>query len=157
MRFLFASLLAFLIAAPSHAQSTSIDVPAGAKLLLTARGSGLQVYGCTNGQWTLNYPDATLLDAQSKLLGWHTAGPTWKLQDGSEVKGKMIASHPASDGTSIPELLLAAVPGSGKGRFADVAYIRRTETHAGAAPKQPCTGGTLPVVYGATYSFYTAK
>lgn len=157
MRILAASLLALAFSATTFSQSTSIDVPEGAKLLLTAKGTGLQVYGCTNGQWTLDYPDATLLDAQSKVIGWHTAGPTWKLQDGSEVKGKMIASHPAADGTSIPELLVAAVPGSGKGRFADVAYIRRTETHGGSAPKQPCTSGKLPVVYGATYSFYTAK
>ena len=136
--------------------SQSIDVPAGAHLLLEAKGDGAQVYGCTNGHWVLTAPEAKLLDAQGSTIGTHIAGPTWRLTDGSEVKGKMIASQPAPDGVSIPWLLLGAVEGSGKGRFAAVAYVRRTETHVGEAPKEASTEGKLSVPYTAVYSFYTA-
>jgi hypothetical protein len=73
------------------------------------------------------------------------------------VKGKMIASQPAPDGKSIPWLLVGAVPGSQHGNFAAVAYIQRTKTSGGAAPKEACTSGELPVPYTAKYSFYAAK
>jgi hypothetical protein len=79
------------------------------------------------------------------------------LNDGSEVKGKMVASRPASDGSSVPSLLLQAVPGSGTGKLADVTYIGRTDTHGGAADSKPCTSGEARVPYTANYSFYTGK
>ncbi len=135
----------------------SIEAPAGARLLLQANGDGAQVYGCTGGHWVLTAPDARLLDAQGTAIGTHFAGPTWRLTDGSEVKGKLIASQPAPDGASISWLLLGAVEGSGKGGFASVAYVRRTETHGGAAPKEACTEGKLSVPYTAVYSFYAAN
>lgn len=135
----------------------SIEAPAGARLLLQAKGDGAQVYGCTGGHWVLTGPDAKLLDAQGTVIGTHFAGPTWRLTDGSEVKGKLIASQPAPDGASIPWLLLGAVEGSGKGSLAAAAYVRRTETHGGAAPKEACTEGKLSVPYTAVYSFYAVN
>jgi Protein of unknown function (DUF3455) len=135
----------------------SVEAPPGARLLLEARGEGAQVYTCTNSQWVLKAPDAKLLDANGQVIGRHFAGPTWRLIDGSEVKGKLIASQPAPDGKSVAWLLLGAVPGSGTGKFAAVAYIRRTETSGGAAPKEACTNGELPVPYTAKYSFYASK
>jgi hypothetical protein len=135
----------------------SIEPPPGSRLVLEARGEGAQVYTCTDSQWKLTAPDAKLLDASGQVIGIHFAGPTWRLNDGSEVKGKMIASQPAPDGKSIPWLLVEAVPGSGSGKFANVTYIRRTETSGGAAPKEACTSGELPVPYAAKYSFYASK
>ena len=38
--------------------------------------------------WTLKAPDAELKDRKDKVIGQHSAGPTWKLKDGSEVTGK---------------------------------------------------------------------
>jgi hypothetical protein len=137
--------------------SQSIQPPPGARLLLEARGEGVQIYICTNSQWILKAPDAKLLDAKGQVIGTHFAGPTWRLNDGSEVKGKMVASQPAPDGKSISWLLVGAVPGSGSGQFAAVAYIRRTDTSGGAAPKEACTSGELPVQYAAKYSFYASK
>jgi FtsP/CotA-like multicopper oxidase with cupredoxin domain len=139
---------------PAQPAPVSIEAPAGAKLMLEAKGDGAQVYACTDSHWVLKAPDAKLLDAQGQVIGTHFAGPTWRLTDGSEVKGKVIASQPAPDGKSIPWLLLGAVPGSQSGKFTPVAYIRRTETNGGAAPKEPCTSGELPVPYTAKYSFY---
>ncbi len=134
----------------------SIEPPPGARLVLEAKGEGAQVYTCTDSQWKLKAPDAKLLDANGQVIGMHFAGPTWRLNDGSEVKGKLIASQPAPDGKSIPWLLVGAVPG-GSGKFAVVSYIRRTETSGGAAPKEACTSGELPVQYAAKYSFYASK
>jgi hypothetical protein len=159
MRILLPFLAAFssitlLLAQPAP---VSIEVPTGAKLLLEAKGDGAQVYTCTDAHWVLKAPDAKLLDAQGQVIGTHFAGPTWRLSDGSEVKGKMIANQPAPDGKSIPWLLVGAVPGSQHGNFAAVAYIQRTKTSGGAAPKEACTSGELPVPYTAKYSFYAAK
>jgi hypothetical protein len=152
------SLIAYSILLLQGKQpSSSVEAPAGTALLLEAAGDGAQVYTCTNGHWTLKAPDAKLLDEQGKVIGTHFAGPTWRLEDGSEVKGKAIASRPAADGSSVPWLLVQAVPGSASGKLANVLYIRRTETHGGAAPTKACDSGEERVPYTAKYSFYTGK
>jgi hypothetical protein len=136
--------------------ASPIDLPPGThELLLETKGEGVQIYTCTDGKWTLKAPDAKLLDPQGTVIGTHFAGPTWKLTDGSEVKGKAIASQPSPDADSVPWLLIQAVPSSGSGQFTDVNYIRRTETHGGAAPKESCTTGESRQPYTATYSFYS--
>ncbi len=142
---------------PLQAQQPSVDPPAGTSLLLTAAGDGSQIYTCTEGHWTLKAPDARLLDERGQVIGTHFAGPTWRLTDGSEIKGKMVASKPSPDAGSVPWLLLQAVPNSGSGKFANVAYIARTQTHGGAARDQACTSGEERVSYTAKYSFYTGK
>jgi hypothetical protein len=149
-------LAGMLLAAPLDAQQSpsTIDVPPGARLLMQVKGEGAQVYLCREGAWTLKEPDAKLLDTGGNVIGTHFAGPTWKLNDGSQVRGKMIASQPSPDPDSIPWLLVGAVPQSGSGKFAHVAFIRRTDTHSGAAPKTPCSSGEQRVEYSALYSFY---
>ena len=152
------SLIAYSILLLQGKQpSTSVEAPAGTALLLEATGEGSQVYTCTDGHWVLKAPDAKLLDQQGQVIGTHFAGPTWRLQDGSEVKGKAIASRAAGDASSVAWLLVQAVPGSGSGKLANVIYIRRTETHGGAAPTKACDSGEERVPYTAKYSFYTGK
>jgi len=136
---------------------SSVEPPAGTELVLTAAGEGSQVYTCTDGHWILKAPDARLLDEHGQVIGSHFAGPTWRLTDGSEVKGKAIASQPAPDASSVPWLLLQSVAGSGSGRLANVLYVRRTETHGGAAPMKACGTGEERVPYTARYSFYKTK
>jgi Protein of unknown function (DUF3455) len=156
-RMIALSLFAYSILLLQGKPSSSIEAPAGTGLLLEASGDGSQVYSCTDGHWTLKAPDAKLLDAHGQVIGTHFAGPTWRLEDGSEVKGKAIASRPAGDTSSVPWLLVQAVPGSGSGKLANVSYIRRTETHGGAAPTEACASGEQRVPYTAKYSFYTGK
>jgi hypothetical protein len=152
---LVTALIAPAVSIAQQAPST-IDLPPGThELLLEAKGEGVQIYTCTDGKWALKAPDAKLLDLQGTVIGTHFAGPTWKLTDGSEVKGKAIASQPSPDADSVPWLLIQSVPNSGSGQFADVNYIRRTETHGGAAPKESCTDGESRQPYTATYSFYS--
>jgi hypothetical protein len=132
-----------------------IEPPAGVALLLNATGEGFQVYSCTDGHWMLKAPDAKLLDEHGVVIGTHFAGPTWRLNDGSEVKGKVIVSRPASDPSSVPSLLLQAVPATGTGKLANVTYIGRADTHGGTAPATACTGSEERIPYSANYSFYT--
>ena len=165
MRILAATLIAAAVSiAALHAQQTdgSIDPPAGARAVLEAKGVGFQVYACTETQtgpkWVLTAPDAKLLDASGKTIGSHFAGPTWKLEDGSQVQGERIAGRPAPEAGSVAWLLLRSKAGTATGKLADIAFIRRTETHGGAASESACpTGDTSRVSYTATYTFYTAK
>jgi hypothetical protein len=154
--------------AVSHAQQTggSIDLPEGARALVQAKGDGVQIYTCTDThdgiKWVLKAPDAKLLDASGKTIGSHFAGPTWKLEDGSQIQGELLASRPAPEKSAVAWLLLRAKPGTATGRLADVAFIRRTETHGGVAGESGCesardAGKTLQVPYSATYTFYTEK
>jgi endo-1,4-beta-xylanase len=136
-------------------QPMAANAPGGSDLLLTAKGDGAQVYTCTEGHWTLKAPDAQLLDEHNQAIGKHFAGPTWQLADGSEIKGKLIASQAAPQADNIPWLLLEGISGSGK--FAKTIYIRRTETQGGIAPAAACTSGETRVPYTATYNFYVPK
>jgi Protein of unknown function (DUF3455) len=148
----------------SGAVDLSIDLPAGASAVLEAQGDGVQIYTCTDMhdafKWVLKAPDAKLLDKSGKRIGTHFAGPAWRLADGSQVEGKLIASKPAPDVHSVAWLLLGAK--SGTGRFANVRLIRRTETHGGVAPESGCrnlsdAGKTVRIPYTATYTFYTER
>jgi hypothetical protein len=134
----------------------SIDVPAHFSLLLRAVGNGDQVYGCVNGSWLLQGPDAKLVNQEGSVIGRHFAGPTWQLNDGSWVKGKAIAKQIAPSTTAVPWLLLESVGGTG--RLAAVRFIQRTETHGGNAPDGGCSKSEIRrIPYTATYSFYEAR
>lgn len=166
MRPLWAIAVFGVTLAVSGQAGSSIDVPAGARILLQARGSGVQIYRCTAAnsgfQWTLEGPDAKLLDATGKQIGTHFAGPTWKLTDGSQVQGAVVASQAAAQAGAVPWLLLRAKPGTATGQLADVAWIRRTETESGGADASDChankdAGKTARVPYRANYTFYAEK
>ena len=82
---------------------------------------GVQIYTCEQGaagrfEWTLKGPEAELKDRKDKVIGQHTAGPTWKLKDGSEVTGKPAAQVDSLDSESVPWLLIDVVNNSGKRR-----------------------------------------
>ena len=146
--------------------NTSIDVPDGVRALLLAKGDGVQIYTCSQEQdgrkWVLKGPNAKLLSPSGTVIGAHSAGPTWKLNDGGEVQGHPIASRPSPDANSVPWLLLRAKAGTETGSLGAVAYIRRTETHGGVAPNAGCqvaddVGKNVEVPYTATYTFYVSK
>jgi len=143
----------------------SIDVPGG-RVVLEARGEGVQIYACKDAggaiAWALTGPEAQLLDPAGRAIGKHFAGPTWELTDGSTVQGVLMASQPSPEAGSIAWLLLRAKPGTARGRMSEVAFIRRTETHGGVADPSGCreagdVGKTARVAYNAHYAFYAAK
>src|SRR4051794_18555692 len=138
----------------AQAAKESIDVPPHSRLLLRAVGSGDQIYGCVNGNWALKAPDAKLLNQEGSVIGRHFAGPTWQLNDGSRIKGKIVARK-VPDATAVPWLLLESVGGTGT--FGAVRFIQRTGTHGGNAPEGSCSQSAMRrVPYTATYSFYEA-
>lgn len=114
----------------------AITVPSGLQPVLFARASGTQNYTCqadADGkfEWTLKRQEAELKDRKDKVIGQDTAGPTWKLKDGSEVTGKPVAQVESLDPDSLPWLLLDVVNNSKKGALADVTKIQRVHTHGG--------------------------
>jgi len=153
------------VAAPgtsAQAKTVRFDESSTATLVLQARGEGVQIYTCVKGDdwaWKLKAPDATLLDENHKAIGKHFAGPTWHLDDGSEVQGKMVESKPQAG--TIPWLILTAKSTGGEGRLSRVDAVRRTGTQGGVAPTAGCdaehAGAEARVPYSALYSFFDTK
>jgi hypothetical protein len=168
---LFASSLGLRLASAQNATPQesapdvpdAIAVPAGLEPVLFVHATGSQIYTCqadTEGKynWTLKGPDAELKDRKDKVIGQHSAGPTWKLKDGSEVTGKATAHVDSLDSDSIPWLLVNVVSNSGKGALAKVTTIQRVHTHGGKAGNDPCDeshkGEETKSSYKADYYFY---
>jgi hypothetical protein len=145
----------------------SIQAPEGEDLVLMARATGFQIYVCRPGAdgkpaWTLKAPDAELFDEQGKLIGRHFGGPTWQLNDGSQVTGKMAAKVDAPDPTAIPWLLVTVTGHSVNGKLSGVTFIQRVNTVGGLAPAaQECTAQSGEVEskssYSAAYYFYARR
>lgn len=144
----------------------AIAVPTDLEPVLFVRASGSQIYTCQAGSdgkynWTLKGPDAELKDRKDKVIGQHSAGPTWKLKDGSEVTGKPVAQIDSLDSDSVPWLLLDVVNNSGKGALAKVTKIQRVHTHGGKPGNDPCDeshkGTETKSQYRADYYFYAPK
>ena len=121
----------------------AIAVPAGLQPVLFVRASGSQIYTCqadASGKysWTLKAPEAELKDRKDKVVGQQSAGPTWKLKDGSELTGKAVGQIDSLDPDSVPWLLLDVEHNSGKGSLAKVTKIQRIHTHGGKPASDPC-------------------
>jgi hypothetical protein len=141
----------------------AIQAPTGEEVVLLAHATGSQIYTCqaaADGKfsWTLKAPEAELHDRNDKVIGQHSAGPSWKLKDGSEVTGKAAARVDSLDGESIPWLLIKVVSHSGSGRLASVTTIQRVHTHGGRAPAEGCDAAyhdaEAKSSYTADYYFY---
>jgi len=131
-------------------------------LLLRAHAQGDQIYTCQQNaytfSWGLKAPDAKLLDDSGRVIGRHFAGPTWQLNDGSQVVGRPVAKHDATEPNAVPWLDLAAVSTSGHGQLEHVKTIKRVNTHGGQPPAGGCDqshlGAEVRVPYTAEYDFY---
>jgi hypothetical protein len=108
--------------------------------------------------WTLKGPDAELHDRKDKVIGQHSAGPSWKLKDGSEVTGKAAVKVDSLDPESVPWLLVKVISHAGKGALADVTSIQRVHTHGGQPPAEGCDASHRDAEskssYTADYYFY---
>jgi hypothetical protein len=144
----------------------AIAVPAGLQPVLFVRAKGSQIYTCQSGtdgkySWTLKGPEAALKDRKDKVIGQHSAGPTWKLKDGSEVTGKAVAHVESLDENSIPWLLVNVESHAGKtGLLTNVTTIQRVHTHGGKPGNDPCDeshkGAETKSDYTADYYFFAA-
>ena len=141
----------------------AIQAPAGEEVVLLAHATGSQIYTCqaaADGKfsWTLKAPEAELHDRNDKVIGSHSAGPSWKLKDGSEVTGKAAARVESLDGQSIPWLLVKVVSHAGNGQLNSVTSIQRVHTHGGQPPAEGCDpahrDAETKSSYTADYYFY---
>jgi hypothetical protein len=136
----------------------AIQPPAGEELVLIARATGFQIYVCrmdAEGKpaWTLKAPEAQLFDEHDKVIGKHFGGPTWQLNDGSQVTGKMAAKADAPDPKAIPWLLVAVTGNSGKGALSRVTSIQRINTVSGLPPAAAeCSSQSGEVEFKSSYS-----
>lgn len=168
------AVLTIVVSFPAFAQDSTgkevppdvpdaIEVPTGQQVVLFTHATGAQVYTCQAGAdgkyaWTLKGPDAELHDRANKVIGHHSAGPSWKLKDGSEVTGKVDGKVDSLDPDSVPWLRLTAVSHSGKGLLDAVTTIQRVHTHGGQPPSTGCDAGhkgdEMRSSYSADYYFY---
>lgn len=149
----------------------SIQPPADEELVLMARATGFQIYVCRKDAegkpaWTLKTPEAQLFDEHGKVIGKHFGGPTWQLNNGSQVTGKMAAKVDAPDPKAIPWLLVTVTGHSGDGALSRVTSIQRINTVAGLAPESlaPASGCSqqsgeveFKSSYSADYYFYARR
>ncbi len=142
----------------------NLKAPAGEEVVLAAHATGVQIYVCQAGAeqkfgWVLKAPEAELADSTGKQVVHHSAGPTWKHVDGSEVKAKVVAKQDAPKGDAIPWLLLAAASHTGEGILSRVTSIQRIHTEGGLAPAANTCDGSASgkesrSAYAADYYFY---
>jgi hypothetical protein len=130
----------------------------GETVVLTVHAVGMQYYECKPGPdgklaWTFNSPQATLT-ASDKVAGYHTAGPTWELTDGSGVTAKAVGNAPGAGANDIAWLKLEVNSHKGSGQLSDVTTVQRINT-VGGVLKGACdrekAGRGMP--YAADYVF----
>lgn len=151
-------------AAPRPSVPDKIEAAPSELVVLRAHASGSQIYVCRLGAedkpgWALKAPEAELQDQHGASIGRHYAGPTWRLDDGSEVTGKAIARVDSPDPDSIPWLLLSATGHSGSGVLTHISTIQRINTRGGQPPPPDgCNASKLNLevksAYTAEYYFY---
>jgi hypothetical protein len=158
-----ALLLGLSLAGPAVALPAPAAPPAAFDVgdraaVLVAHAEGAQVYQCEPGPggrtvWTFREPIATLI-SDGKTIGRHYAGPTWELDDGSAVTGKLLASAPGAGADDIPLLKLAVAEHRGSGALAQASLVLRLNTHGGALKGDCAIAGELRAEpYSADYVF----
>jgi hypothetical protein len=148
----------------ARADQSAVAPPAGSAPVLELVADGVQIYTCEAKEggfaWSFKGPEANLFDKQGRQVGTHFAGPTWKLDDGSDVVGEVVAKADAAEPGAIQWLLLRVKSHQGSGALSPVAYIRRAETKGGLAPSTGCDASHLAqqarMRYSATYQFFSA-
>jgi hypothetical protein len=147
----------------------SLKAPAGEEVILVAHATGTQVYVCRQSEdqkfsWVFKAPEAELTDTTGKKIAHHSAGPTWKHIDGSEMKARVVAKQDAPKveapkPEAIPWLLLSATSHNGDGTFSRATSIQRIHTEGGMPPEakycdRSAAGKEVGTVYAADYYFY---
>lgn len=151
-------LLGLTVGASAETPLPAALTAAGETAVVTVHARGDQIYQCKAGDnqqaaWTFIEPIATL-EADGKLVGRHSAGPTWELSDGSAVVGKAVANAPGTNANAIAWLKLEVTSHKGSGKLDGVTTVQRINTVGGkldGACDRP--GQTRSMPYTADYVF----
>ncbi len=136
---------------------TALATP-GARVIVTYRAVGAQIYECKAGgdgklAWTFREPIASLF-LDGKTVGRHYAGPTWENVDGSAVVAKAVANAPGATPGDIAWLKLQVADHRGNGVLAEAGIVLRINTSGGASPGACEQQGALRgVAYSCDYVF----
>ena len=153
------SLLVLTASASAETPLPAALAAPGETAVLTVHARGDQIYQCKaagDGQqavWTFLEPIATL-EADGKLVGRHSAGPTWELSDSSAVVGKAVANVPGTNANAIAWLKLEVTQHKGSGKLDGVTTVQRINTVGGkleGACDRPGQSRSMP--YTADYVF----
>ena len=125
--------------------------------LLVVHAEGAQLYECKPAAggfaWTFREPIAALIK-DGRTIGRHYAGPTWELDDGGAVRGKVAASAPGATDADVPLLELNVVEHHGAGALKDAVLVLRLATHGGVLSGAcPVVGELQAAPYSADYVF----
>jgi hypothetical protein len=148
--------------AASGAESQGILLPENTSIALSVVAEGVQIYESKANptgsyEWALKAPEAQLKSLSGEVLGKHFGGPAWALNDGSQIVGSLppLQTVKATDGRSIPWLLVAVKSRSDAGLLSTMDYVVRLSTSGGAAPVEAPKSPTdiTRVGYRAIYLF----
>jgi hypothetical protein len=157
---LLAALSGVLMSTTAAAQMPDEDSfdTRGLTLLRSVEATGVQVYECRPDEagrllWKFREPVA-ILTADAKTVGRHFAGPSWQLNDGSGVVGRLVAQKPGATAQDIALLKLDVSTREGDGMMSRVTIVERLDTHGGAYSGE-CSkvGGFHLEPYTARYVF----
>jgi Protein of unknown function (DUF3455) len=173
----------------SAASMAAIAVP-GTQIEVVVPANGTQDYVCrtnSNGvaAWAFTGPRANLYSHVNQApfnlqkygthfnlqgtpqAGTSADGPRWRSFDGTQLRGRVMASAPGRTSGDIPVLLLRAefesfaALGSDFGRngvpttkptWSTITHIQRVNTRGGVAPANGCTASTLGSIAQVPYS-----
>jgi hypothetical protein len=155
--FLLLPLLAGTALADEKPLPAAIAAP-GETTVLKVHAVGMQYYDCKVGAdgklaWIFNSPQATLTSGD-KIAGYHNAGPTWELTDGSSITAKAAGNAPGTGAGDIPWLKLEVNSHKGTGQLSGVTTVQRINTVGGVlsgACDREGAGRGMP--YSADYVF----
>lgn len=151
-----AAMIVILCNMPAISQGEVSDVHGAVTVKLHA--IGVQIYQCKKTdhsalEWAFREPVAALIE-NGKSVGVHSAGPTWRMNDGSSIKGAVVKQAPGMASLDIPWLELKTTERLGEGMLSGVTGIRRVDTKGGNL-SGPCSaeGSFAAVPYEAEYVF----
>lgn len=151
------ALLGLAAAARAETLPDTIRAP-DATAFLTLHAEGAQIYQCKAGAdgklvWTFREPIAALM-RDGATVGRHFAGPSWQLNDGGRVQGKVAGKAPGATAADAPWLKLEVFAREGGGLLSEATVIQRLHTSGGALEGACEADGVLrSIPYSADYVF----
>jgi len=147
-------------ASTANAVATSTTFDSASKtVLLSVQAAGVQIYECRANEaglltWTFREPLAILM-SDGETVGRHFRGPSWQLNDGGKVVGKVVAQKPGASEKDITLLHLDVSDREGTDLLTRAIAIERVDTHGGAfAGLCQQTGELHLEPYSARYVFF---